>query len=164
MSDLPSLQHLTLEAAYRQHHQSLLRLAVLMTGSHPDAEDVVHAVFASAHPRWDRIDEPAAYLRRAVVNACNDHHRRRYRARRLTPPAEAEPVVHPPEIDETWAQLTQLPPTQRAVVVLRFYEDLPLTQIADLLGRPPATVRSDLHRALKTLQKTLRTTPREDLP
>ncbi|MFC0465632.1 RNA polymerase sigma factor [Kineococcus gynurae] len=157
-----------MEAAYRRHHAPLLRLAMLMTGSRHDAEDIVHAVFASASPRWDDIEDPAAYLRRAVVNTVNDHHRRRYRARRFTAFFDAEPVVLPPETDDTWVELRQLPPTQRAVVVLRFYEDLPLTQIADLLGRPAATVRSDLHRALKTLQRTLpgptHTTPGKDRP
>jgi RNA polymerase sigma factor (sigma-70 family) len=54
------------------------------------------------------------------------------------------------------AELLRLPVRQRTVVVLRFYEDLPLTDIARLLDRPAGTVRSDLHRALESLPRTLR--------
>lgn len=59
-------------------------------------------------------------------------------------------------MDETWTILQRLPHKQRMVVVLRFYEDLPLLEIARLLDRPPATVRSDLRRALGRLRKALR--------
>jgi RNA polymerase sigma factor (sigma-70 family) len=65
-------------------------------------------------------------------------------------------VTFQPEIDETWHEVCRLPPRQRAVVVLRFYEDLPLTEIARMLDRPQGTVRSDLHRALERLRRTLR--------
>jgi RNA polymerase sigma factor (sigma-70 family) len=64
-------------------------------------------------------------------------------------------VVLPPEVDETWAQLSHLPWVQRAVVVLHYYEDLPLTEVAAVLGRPAATVRSDHRRALDKLRKAL---------
>jgi RNA polymerase sigma factor (sigma-70 family) len=55
-----------------------------------------------------------------------------------------------------WVIIQRLPHRQRIVVVLRFYEDLPLLEIARLLQRPPATVRSDLRRALGRLRKALR--------
>lgn len=136
---------------YRERREPLLRLAFLLTGSREAAEDVVQTVFAGAHARWSTIEDPVAYLRRAVVNQANQVHRRRYRIS----PVVAEPVAQPPEIDETWNEVCRLPQRQRAVVVLRFYEDLPLTEIARLLGRPEGTVRSDLHRALDRLRRTL---------
>jgi RNA polymerase sigma factor (sigma-70 family) len=66
-----------------------------------------------------------------------------------------EPVTAIPEIDETWVLVRQLPVTQRAVVVLHYYEDLPLVEIGQLLDRPASTVRSDLRRALDRLRKAL---------
>ena len=60
-----------------------------------------------------------------------------------------------PELDETWRELRKLPPSQRAVIVLRFYEDMPLAEIAEQLGMPLGTVKSTLHRALSKLKETL---------
>ncbi len=88
-----------------------------------------------------------------MVNASNDVLRPRAKARRL--PDVAEPVTAIPDVDETWAVLIRLPVRQRTVVVLHFYEDLSLVDIGRLLGRPAATVRSDLRRALTTLRSRL---------
>jgi len=149
----PADERLGFENAYAAHRVPLLRLALLLTGSREQAEDIVQAVFTAAYGRWDDIDEPSAYLRRAVVNTSNDFHRHRAKARRLTP--IPEPVTAIPEVDETWAVLIRLPVRQRTVVVLHFYEDQSLADIGRLLGRPAATVRSDLRRALTTLRTEL---------
>jgi RNA polymerase sigma factor (sigma-70 family) len=141
-----------LEETYRELRLPLLRLAFLLTGSRETAEDVVQTAFASAQPRWQRIDDPPAYLRRSVVNLAKDGQRRELRRRRLLRP-QSEPVTAIPELDETWGLVRQLPATQRAVVVLHYYEDLPLVEIAQLLDRPASTVRSDLRRALARLRK-----------
>ncbi|WP_167736098.1 sigma-70 family RNA polymerase sigma factor [Nocardioides sp. 503] len=142
-----------LEETYRQHRLTLLRLAYLMCGSHDASEDAVQAVFASAHERWDQVRDPLPYLKRAVVNQVKDGQRRRFRL--LARPPERPAVDLPPEIDETWAELARLSWTQRAVVVLHYYEDLPLTEVAAVLGRPAATVRSDHRRALDHLRRAL---------
>lgn len=144
---------LTLEQVFHQQWQSLLKLATLMTGSREDAEDVVQSAFVTANARWEQIREPEKYLRTAVINGANGHLRRRYRDRRR--PSSPEPVTRIPEIDETWAQIRRLSHNQRAVVVLRFYEDLPLSEIAQILDRRPSTVRSDLRRALNKLRRTI---------
>jgi RNA polymerase sigma factor (sigma-70 family) len=141
-----------LERVYREERLALIRLAFLLTGSRDAAEDIVQTAFTAAQARWAALSEPVAYLRQVVVNQAGDLHRRSYRTRITS----REPVTHLPEIDETWAELRRLPPRQRAVVVLRFYQDLPLTEIAELLGRPAGTVRSDLHRALTYSRRTLR--------
>jgi RNA polymerase sigma factor (sigma-70 family) len=141
-----------LARVYQDHRVGLLRLAYLLTGSREHAEDLVQAAFASALPRWDRIEQPLPYLKRAIVNRAADHHRRAARERTLSVP---EPVTHPPEIDETWTQIQNLSSVQRTVVILRFYEDLSLVEIAAVMGRPPATVRSDLKRALEHLREAL---------
>ncbi|MFB9855141.1 RNA polymerase sigma factor [Micromonospora andamanensis] len=137
---------------YQDHRVGLLRLAYLLTGSREHSEDLVQIAFASAMPRWDRIEQPLAYLRRTIVNQAADHHRRAARERTLPVP---EPVTYPPEVDETWAEIQRLSLVQRTVVILRFYEDLTLVEIAAVMARPPATVRSDLKRALEHLRKAL---------
>jgi RNA polymerase sigma factor (sigma-70 family) len=141
------------EEAYREHRLALLRLAYLMSGSHDVSEDVVQSAFTSAHDRWHEIENPLPYLKRAVVNLVKDGQRRRLRLLARSP--ERPPAALPPEIDETWTHIAGLPWVQRAVVVLHYYEDLPLTEVAAVLDRPAATVRSDHRRALDRLRKTI---------
>jgi RNA polymerase sigma factor (sigma-70 family) len=141
-----------LEDLYREHRLALCRLAYLLTGSREHAEDIVQSAFTSAYTHRGGITAPLPYLRRAVVNLAQDGHRRRYRERRRLPAAGTTEI---PEVDEAWAHIQRLPDRQRAVIVLRFYEDLALVDIARLLDRRPATVRSDLKRALDRLRKVL---------
>lgn len=143
-----------LEDTYRELRLPLLKLAFLLTGSRETAEDIVQSAFVSAQPRWPHIDDPPAYLRRSVVNLARDGQRQEMRRRRLLR-REPEQVTAIPEIDETWALVRQLPVTQRAVVVLHYYQDLPLVEISQLLDRPASTVRSDLRRALTRLRKAM---------
>jgi RNA polymerase sigma factor (sigma-70 family) len=142
-----------IEAVYRSSWLPLTRLAYLLVGDRNEAEDVVQAVFATAASRWETIGDPSAYLRRAVVNRANDVHRRSFRAAATFVPADRS--VDEPDVDEVWGFVQRLPMAQRAVVVLRFYEDLSLGEIASLLGRPASTVRSDLRRALAKLKGSL---------
>ena len=143
----------SVEHAYRQHRDRLVGLAFLLCGSREVAEEAVHDVFAQAHARWASIDDPAGYLTRAVTYRIRDEHRRRYRRQQLDVPAEASTGI--PEVDETWRHVCDLPEAQRAVVVLRYYADLPLDVIARLLDRPTSTVRSDHRRALDRLRRTV---------
>jgi DNA-directed RNA polymerase specialized sigma24 family protein len=148
----PTAPRLTLAQAYQEHRASLVRLALLLTGSREHAEDVVQSVFAAVHERWDSIDQPLPYLRRAVAYASIDVARRARREIRLL---AAEPITHIPDVDETWRVLASLSVRQRTVVVLHYYEDLALVDIAALLAMPASTVRSDLRRALIRLRKEL---------
>lgn len=143
------------EETYRDHRVALLRLAYLMSGSHHLSEDVVQTVFTTAHDRWDQIENPLPYLKRAVVNLVKDGQRRRFRLSSTTRTPEQPLVVLPPEVDETWALISRLPWTQRAVVVLHYYEDLPLSEVAVVLDRTASTIRSDHRRALDKLRKAL---------
>lgn len=141
------------EEAYREHRMALLRLAYLISGSHEMSEDVVQSAFTSAHERWDQIQNPLPYLKKAVINLVKDGQRRHLR---LRPGAVERPsVALPHEVDETWTQIGRLTWVQRAVIVLHYYEDLPLAEVADILKRPAATVRSDHRRALDKLRKAL---------
>jgi RNA polymerase sigma-70 factor (sigma-E family) len=145
---------------------SLLRYAVVLTGDRDLAQDVVQEVLARAQVRWRRIvgaDSPEAYVRRMVLNEYLSW-RRSWAARNVHAVGErlvdlddarggvhdhAEAVV---EADELWNRLAVLGRRQRAVLVLRYYEQLDDDAIADLLGCRPATVRSHASRALKILR------------
>jgi RNA polymerase sigma factor (sigma-70 family) len=147
--------HPGFEETYREQRLALVRLAFLMCGSRDMSEDLVQSAFASAHPRWREIDNHVAYLRRAVVNLAKDGQRKHFRRLRLVPPPDPKQATGIPDIDETWALIQRLPTAQRVVIVLHYYEDLPLVEIANVLDRPASTVRSDLHRALDRLRKEL---------
>lgn len=143
------------EAAYRELRVPLVRFAYLLCGSQENAEDVVQAAFTSAHDRWQQVADPAAYLRRAVLNLVKDGQRRRFRLVAALQRSGGPSVELPPEVDETWGLIERLPWPQRAVVVLRYYDDLPFAEIAEALDRPESTVRSDHRRALAGLRKAL---------
>lgn len=151
---MEQIEAATLEEVYREHRTALLRLAFLVGASRELAEDVVQTAFAEAQARWDQVDRPLPYLKRAVVNRVKDDQRRRFRRRDRSVGHEPG-VVLPPEVDETWPLIAGLPWWQRAVVVLHYYEDLPLAEVAVLLGRPASTVRSDHRRALDRLRREL---------
>ena len=144
---------LALEATYQSSWVALTRLAFLLVGDRSEAEDIVQSAFTTAAARWSSIDDPLAYLRRAIVNRANDVHRRTSRATRRV--AFANEWLEAPEIDELWSKLGMLSDAQRAVIVLRYYEDLELVDIAEVLNRPASTVRSDLRRALMKLKELL---------
>jgi RNA polymerase sigma factor (sigma-70 family) len=143
------------EETYREQRLAMLRLAYLLCGSRETSEDVVQSAFASAHPRWEQIECPVQYLRRSVVNLVKDGQRRRFRMTSLMLSSWPEAISLPPEVDETWVLVQRLPWNQRAVVVLHYYEDLPLVEIAQVLRRSAPTVRSDHRRALDRLRKAM---------
>ena len=139
---------------FRVEFAPMVRLATLLTGSQDVAEELVMDAFARVSPRVGELDRPGAYLRTAVVNAARSHLRQRQRRARRHP-APVELAVHDPEIDELWARLSQLRPDERACVVLRYYDDLPLAEIAEQLDLPLGTVKSHIHRSLATLRTLL---------
>lgn len=142
--------------------QPLLRLAYLLTGDAHLAEDVVQTALLRAFRQWRRVSRagrPDAYVRRMVVNAYVDGRRRRSSTEAPTEPAGLPAVAQhdhaeaQAERSVMWTALATLPRVQRAVLVLRFYEDLDDARIAELLGSTPSTVRSNASRALATLRK-----------
>ncbi len=138
---------------FRQQFDPMVRLATLLTGSSHTGEELVMDAFTRVAAKLDGVEHPTAYLRTAVVNAARSHHRRLRLERRHD--VSVDEAVHDPEIDELWARLSQLRPDERACVVLRYYEDLPLADIADQLDLPLGTVKSHLHRAIATLRTLL---------
>lgn len=132
----------------------LVRLAHLITGSNAAAEDVVHDVFVSAYRKWDRIEDPNGYLYRAVVNRSRSFLRRRTTELKYEPAEKAAEDL-PPELDEVWTALSRLPARRRTVLVLRYYADLPIDVIAEIMGVREATVRSLIHRGYVSMRKEL---------
>ena len=143
------------------HGPSLKRTALLLTADHHAAEDLVQTVLAKAALRWSRVSsagEPVAYVHRMLVNASRSQRRRR-RVREVFAPA-APPEVADPDVGERRAVLDALgalPPRQRAVVVLRYYEDFTEARTAEVLGCSVSTVKSQNRKALATLRAALAT-------
>jgi RNA polymerase sigma factor (sigma-70 family) len=141
-------------ALYRQHADGLRGLAYLMTGVREAAEEIVHDAFVRVHGRYAALDAPVAYLRTTVVNLCLDWQRRSAMERQRTVGLVERPAG-PVEIDETWDLLAELPQDQRVALVLRYYEDLPIDEIARLMDCAPVTVRTRIHRAITRLRKEM---------
>lgn len=142
-----------LDDLYLRHRRRLEGLAAAVTLDRATAPEVVQDAFAGLASRLDDVLDPVAYLQRSVINLGIRAVRRRERDRSLP----LRPIEHStiPDVDEMWALVVRLPVHQRAVVVLRFWEDLTQEQIADTLGLPLGTVKSTLYRALRTLKEQL---------
>jgi RNA polymerase sigma factor (sigma-70 family) len=138
---------------YEDSFASMVRLAYLLTGSEPLAEDLVHDAFARVYVRWRRVREPNAYLRRAVINACRSSQRQAARERRLQ---VVEPVAGDAlGADELFDVLEVLTYRQRAAIVLRYYEGRSYADIAVSLGCREASARSLVHRGTEQLRRVV---------
>jgi RNA polymerase sigma factor (sigma-70 family) len=152
-SDTLSQLESDVEDLYRSQRLAMVRLARLLTDSPALAEEIVQDAFIRFARSPGRKNEPAAYLRVIVVNLCRSQQRRSLLERRTAPRAPLLSGI--PEIDETWDLVRQLPFRQRAVLMLRYYEDLSEADIARVLKCRPGTVKSTLHRGIAALRKQL---------
>jgi RNA polymerase sigma-70 factor (sigma-E family) len=157
-------------ALYQASALGLIRMAYVVLGDLPSAEDVVQEAFYGLYRRWDRLTDTAGatyYVRTSVLNGCRSALRRRASRRRLL---QHEPVADPPAVsaesvvlggeerEDVIRALRRLPDRQREVLVLRFYAELPDEQIARVMGIRPGTVRSTAFRALDALGRALKET------
>lgn len=141
----------------RARSTTLLRVAYLLTGDRHAAEDLLQEVLEQLYVRWRRVrTTPEAYARRALVNRAANRWRRR--ARR---PERALGDLDPAQRDHSdgvalreavVAALRALPPRQRAVVVLRYLEDLPVAEVAAALDCSEGAVKSNTSRGLARLR------------
>jgi len=146
------------EIFFVQEADRLQRFATFLCGDRDRAAELAQDALARTFSAWKRVDpkEAAAYARRVLVNAFRDSGRRE-RIRRDRPMATLKATISSSE-EPTVERLVMvdalqtLSPARRAVVILRFYEDMSEREIATLLDRPLGTVKSDLHRALKELR------------
>jgi RNA polymerase sigma factor (sigma-70 family) len=140
---------------YAAHHDRLVRLAYVLTGSREIAEDVVQDSFVRLYRHWGSALRPEGYIRQIVVNGCRSHHRRAGRER----DKRAQLYVVETDIDRQSVELAdvllELPYKQRAAIVLRFYSDLSEVEIAEVLECRPGTVGSLIHRGLAKLRKAI---------
>jgi RNA polymerase sigma factor (sigma-70 family) len=164
----PTPESLDLALIFRDHHAQLVRIALLLVGDRPTAEDVVQDVFVRLCARERRL-LPAtalAYVRAAVVNGCRSVQRRRILARRLEGARDAlrrdshESAEYAAILAEDRRQvltaLAALPHRRREVLVLRFYLNLPVAEVAAMLGISQGTVKSTAARGLEALARQLR--------
>ncbi|MDO9456519.1 SigE family RNA polymerase sigma factor [Nocardioides sp.] len=141
--------------------RALLRTAYLLTGDHADAEDLVQTALVKAVPHWRRIsDDPDPYVRRILAReSVNRWRRRRWReVSTERPPEEASSTgleTQVVEREDLRRALLSLAPRQRAVVVLRYFDDLTERETADLLGIAVGTVKSQARDALAVLRRRL---------
>jgi RNA polymerase sigma-70 factor (sigma-E family) len=146
------------EAFVAARYAALLRTAYLLTGDHHDAEDLVQQSLVKAVGAWQRIDgDPEPYVRTILVRQNVSRWRRR-RWRELTtdaPPERQAVDVGADDRVTLHRALGVLAPRQRAVIVLRYYEDLTEAQTADVLGISVGTVKSQTRDALRRLREQI---------
>jgi RNA polymerase sigma-70 factor (sigma-E family) len=151
----------TFEQFALAHASHLQRLSYALCGDHAQAEDATQEALERVYLRWGRLDDPLPYARKVVLNATRDTWRRFGRRERLGHEAvnDFRAVSDPSEItverDALLRALRTLPYGQRAVLVLRFWEDLAETETAAALGISVGTVKSQTSRGLRRLREQL---------
>lgn len=144
------------EAVIRRYSDMVYRLAFARTGNRSDAEDLYQEVFLrylTKAPAFTSEDHRKAWLLRVAVNCANRFHTAPWRKR--TEPLSEALSVPAPEGEDLWEELRRLPERDRTVLHLYYYEDMTTEEIAQMLDRNPATVRSQLLRARAKLKKLL---------
>lgn len=162
------------EELFRADHRAVVAIATALSGSRAVGEEVAQEAFLRAHQRWDRIgryERPGAWVRRVAINLALSDQRRRASERRAvarvaravggegTGSDDADALVG---ADRFWAAVRTLPPQQRAAVVLRYVEDRPLGEIAEVLDVAEGTAKAHLHKARAALARQLSLDPEED--
>lgn len=147
--DAASQSRRLVEEVFRRDYATLVRAAWMLGGSREVGEDVVQEVFAQMlrSPHLASVDDPGGYAYRAVINRLRSWQRRQALERRHAH-LRAEPVTAGPEVSAVSEYLEALSERQRTAVVLRFYCDLPLAEVAALMGCRRGTVSVLLRRAL----------------
>ncbi|MFV2112776.1 SigE family RNA polymerase sigma factor [Micromonospora sp. LOL_025] len=150
---------------------ALLRTAYLLSGDWATAEDLLQTALTKTYLAWKRlggIEAIEPYARRVMINTSTSWWRRRWHGERptdvLPERAGIDEIEQQLDRDLLWRHLSALPSRQRAVLVLRFYEDMSEAQTAVLLGISPGTVKSQTSRALGTLRRRMGAEAALDLP
>jgi RNA polymerase sigma-70 factor (sigma-E family) len=145
---------------FARQYGGLRRLGFLLTGDWSAGEELAQEALVRVYWRWAlvrRQEHPEAYARKVLINRHRSVLRRlRLDARRATQARiETADAGRCEELMVVWAAIRRLPTRQRAVVVLRYHEDLPELEVARLLGMPVGTVKSTANRALARLRREL---------
>lgn len=161
---MPTPDAAAFDAYVNDRGSSFLRFAYVLSGDYHLAEDLVQEALVKVHRRWSKlqdVQQPGAYVRKAILNQYLSWRRRRSSSEQpemleeesIQRPDHAERVA---DRDELWTALAGLPRQQRAVLVLRFYEDMDDDEIAGLIGCSPRTVRSHASRGLARMRGVVR--------
>ncbi|MEV0981550.1 SigE family RNA polymerase sigma factor [Streptomyces sp. NPDC049915] len=156
--------HTSFSAYVRARQSALLRTARSLTANPSDAEDLLQTALTKTYVAWERIEDHRAldgYVRRALVNTRTSQWRKRkvdeFATDELPEPDPApggdDPAERQALHDAMWRAIMKLPARQRAMVVLRYYEDLSEAQTAEVLGVSVGTVKSAVSRALGKLRE-----------
>jgi RNA polymerase sigma-70 factor (sigma-E family) len=149
-----------LERFLAERADRLMRTAVLLTGSREAGQDLLQTALERLLRHWRGFDgDPEGYLRRTLYNLAADGFRRQGRLQhkllllRAAAPPPADPIAEVDLRDALVRLLLQLPPRQRAVLVLRYWEQLTEAETAAVLGWPEGTVKSAASRGLRRLRE-----------
>lgn len=140
---------------------ALRRMAYLLCGDAHQADDLVQETITKVYARWPRISQVSnidAYVQTMLVRAFLDDRRRGWWRVGLFAAAPDRAAPPPPPVEETAmlrAALAQVPARQQAVLVLRFLCDLPVVEVAEILGCTPGTVKSQTSHGLNRLRQIL---------
>ena len=151
-----------IDALYRDQARSLLGMLTAYVGDRALAEDLVQEAFARVHRTWDRIREPdrrVSYLRATAFNLARSSLRRRARPIRtlalVDSPSAEDGVLLRDEQRDVIAAVRHLPRRQRECILLRYYAELGIDEIARTLDISPNSVKTHLQRALDALESSL---------
>ena len=149
------------EAFWRAHFPAVARTAAGISGNVQDGMEIAQEAFARAYQHWrkvSRMEHPDAWVHRVATNLAISQHRR-WRPRHQE--EGVMPAPEPPD-ERLLAALRGLPPSQRAVVCLRFYLDWSVDEVADALGKRPGTVRALTHQGMQRLRAALTKEPQDE--
>lgn len=141
------------ERTYVAEFDGMVRLARVVLDDPVHAEDVVQEAFAQLYRRMGSVRGPGGYLKVAVINGARSTNRRRRTAVRLGLTTIGTAPAMDAGHDDLLDAVRRLPRRRLEVVVLRFYEDLSVAEVAEVLGMPEGTVKSLSHRALLQLKE-----------
>src|SRR3954470_12364532 len=148
----------TFEGVFREEYPSVRRTVALILGDLEDADEVTQEAFTQLHLKWKRVsgyDRPGAWVRRVAIRLAVRRRHRSKRGRELEVLAAGAGLGDESIDPDVVRAIRALPPRQRAAIVLRYYADLEIRDVAAALGCADATARVHLHRARETLARHL---------
>lgn len=156
-----TLDAVPFESFYSAEHRHVVRIVYALCGSWTTAEDVTQEAFLKALRRWPQLqqmDRPDAWVRRVACNLATSRFRRRsiearavlrWRARQEV----SEPQPLPSDLERFWLRVRQLPDRQAQAVALFYADDLPVAEVARVMGCAEGTVKAHLHAARERLRE-----------
>ncbi|MCP3881745.1 MAG: sigma-70 family RNA polymerase sigma factor [Sulfitobacter sp.] len=144
----------TFEQVFDEEFGRVVRLVYALTRSQDVAQDAAQDAFARLFEQWPTVSNPAGFVRTVAINRVRDRGRHLRVQRRMAPRTHRS-EQEPSEVEYLADALAALPKKRRAMVVLRFYEQRTVDEIAEILGIPAGTVKSGLARSMNQLREAL---------